>query len=267
MRGRITKRAVDAIEDGVLWDPELRGFGVRARTGGGKYYVLKFRSGGKQHWHTIGRHGSPWTPEQARKEARRILGELTIGKNPRGEARTTVTDAVEGFIEAHCRHLRSAAQSAYLLRKYVVGRWAPRKVAAIMHSDVVALLREVQGDDRTKRAYIANRVRAALSRFFKWAVSEALIPSRENPVAGTERRRGEVQRERVLTDEEIRKVWTAANDFPYGAIMHLLLATGQRRGEVGGMRWSELDLEGRTWRLPKERTKGNRDHFVPLTGC
>jgi hypothetical protein len=69
MRGKITKRAVDSLEDGVLWDPELRGFGVRVRKPGGKFYVLKFRSGRKQRWHTIGRHGSPWTPEQARKEA------------------------------------------------------------------------------------------------------------------------------------------------------------------------------------------------------
>ena len=128
----------------------------------------------------------------------------------------------------------------------------------------MAILRDVQGDDRTKRAYIANRVRAALSRFFKWAISEAMIPSRENPVAGTEPRRGEIKRERVLTDEELRRVWEAAGGFPYGAIIRLLLATGQRRNEVGGMRWSELDLEGRTWRLPKERTKGNRDHLVPL---
>ena len=112
----------------LLWDPELRGFGVRARAGGGKFYVLKFRVGGKQRWHTIGRHGSPWTPEQARKEARRILGELTIGKSPRGEARATVADAVEGFIEAHCRHLRSGNQTACLLRKDVVGRWGSRRV-------------------------------------------------------------------------------------------------------------------------------------------
>ena len=81
MRAKITKRAVDALDDGILWDPELRGFGVRAR-GTGKYYMLKFRSGGKQRWHTIGRHGSPWTPEQARREARRILGEMTVGKSP-----------------------------------------------------------------------------------------------------------------------------------------------------------------------------------------
>jgi integrase len=126
----------------------------------------------------------------------------------------------------------------------------------------VSLLREVQGADKTKRIHIANQVRLALSRFFKWAISEALIPSRENPVAGTEPRRGEIPRE--LTDEEVGKVWRAACGWPYGAIVRLLLTTGQRRGEIGGLRWSELDLEERTWRLPKERTKGKREHLVPL---
>jgi Arm DNA-binding domain len=163
MRGKITKRVVDALEDGILWDPELRGFGIRARGGGGKFYVLKFRVGGKQRWNTIGRHGSPWTPEEARKEARRILGELTIGKSPRGEARATVADAIEGFIEAHCRHLRSGNQTAYLLRKHVVGGWGGRRVASIEHRDVVELLRDVQGDDRTARLYREPGTRGARS--------------------------------------------------------------------------------------------------------
>jgi integrase len=261
MRAKITKRAVDALEDGILWDPELRGFGVRAR-GGGKFYVLKFRSGHTQRWHTIGRHGSPWTPEQARKEARRLLGELATGKIPH-HGSTPVATAVAGFIEAHCRHLRSGGQTAALLHRHVISRWGARTLGSIGHGDIAMLLREVQGADKTKRIHIANQVRLALSRFFKWAISEALIPP-VNPVAGTEPRRGEIPRERVLTDEEVGKVWETARDWPYGAVVRLLLATGQRRGEVGGMRWSELDLEGRMWRLPKERTKGNREHTVPL---
>ena len=262
MRGKITKRAVDALEDGILWDPELRGFGVRARSGN-KHYMLKFRAHGKQRWHTIGRHGSPWTAEQARREARRILGELAAGRNvPAGKERITISDATQDFIEAHCRHLRSGDQIAWLLRKHIISRWGTRKVTSIEHRDVVALLHDVQGDDKAKRIRITNRVRMVLGRFFKWAISEALI--KENPVAGTEPRRGEAHRERVLTDAEIKAVWGAANDWPYGSIIRLLLATGQRRSEVGGMRWGELDLENRLWRLPKERTKSKRDHRVPL---
>ena len=151
------------------------------------------------------------------------------------------------------------------MRRNVVSRWGNRRIADITHRDIVELLADIQGPDRSRRAYIANRVRSALSRLFRWAISEAMIPSRENPVAGTEPRRGEIQRERVLSDHEVTAVWdAAASDFPHGHIVRLLLATGQRRNEVGGMRWSELDLAGRTWRLPASRTKGNRDHLVPL---
>jgi integrase len=154
-------------------------------------------------------------PEIARKEAKRILGEVAAGKAPRHpRAGTTVTEAVDGFVEAHCRHLRSGAQSAWLLRRHVVGRWGSRRLASIGHGDVVQLLRDVQGDDRTKRVRIANRVRMALNRFFRWAIAEALLPSRENPVVGTEPRLGEVKRERVLTDAEMAAVWEAADGWP-----------------------------------------------------
>ena len=139
MRAKINKRAVDALGEGVLWDSELRGFGVRARASRDKFYMLKFRIGGKQRWHTIGRHGSPWTPEEARREAKRLLGELASGRapgQPRGGA--TVAEAMEAFIEAHCRHLRSGAHMAAMLRRHVVGRWGTRRIAAIEHADVVA---------------------------------------------------------------------------------------------------------------------------------
>ena len=75
MSGRITKRSVDALElgapgtpDRMLWDCHLQGFGVRCRKSGKRYYVLKYRIGGRQRWYTIGTHGSPWTPETARRE-------------------------------------------------------------------------------------------------------------------------------------------------------------------------------------------------------
>src|SRR5882724_1588890 len=78
MQVKLTKRVVDALQsrgDEVrIWDVDIRGFGVRCRGLGGKYYFLKYRlSNGRQRWATIGRHGSPWTVETARKEARRLL--------------------------------------------------------------------------------------------------------------------------------------------------------------------------------------------------
>jgi len=83
---KITKRMVDSLKPGeVVWDSEMRGFGARCQRRD-KTYVLKYRFQGRQRWLSIGRHGSPWTPEKARIEARRLLGMVADGMDP-GEAR------------------------------------------------------------------------------------------------------------------------------------------------------------------------------------
>jgi hypothetical protein len=87
MQVKLTKRAVEALQsDGNevrIWDTDVRGFGARRRGLGRKYYFLKYRlPNGRQRWATIGRHGSPWTVETARKEARRLLGQIVDGEDP-----------------------------------------------------------------------------------------------------------------------------------------------------------------------------------------
>jgi Arm DNA-binding domain len=86
METRITKRAVDQLSgndrDNVVWDTEIKGFGLRCRRSGAKHYVLKYRTGGRQRWFTIGRHGSPWTVDTARREALRLLGLRAAGQDP-----------------------------------------------------------------------------------------------------------------------------------------------------------------------------------------
>ena len=72
-------------------------------------------------------------------------------------------------------------------------------------------------------------------------------------------------RDRVLSDAEAAAVWLAAPDNDYGRIVRLLLLTGCRRDEIGGLRWSEVDLEARTLTLPPERTKNRQTHVVPLS--
>src|SRR5271163_4011121 len=116
MRGKITKRSVDALKpeaDGaetVLWDSELKGFGVRVQRGGAKSYVLHYRvgtgRGAPLRKLTIGRHGSPWTAETARKEAKTLSGITAAGADPaadklaRREAPTTA-DPAERFLAEH----------------------------------------------------------------------------------------------------------------------------------------------------------------------
>jgi integrase len=99
---------------------------------------------------------------------------------------------------------------------------------------------------------------------FNWAIREGLdIPA--NPVLGTNRPAQPRSRERVLTDKELAEIWAALGDDDYGRIVKLLLLTAQRRGEVGGMRWNELDADINVWTIPGTRTKNHREHTVPLT--
>ena len=91
MRGKITKRAVDFLAakgaaEAVLWDTEIKGFGVRVRSGGAKTYILHYRAGAGRNAPlrklTIGRNGSPWTAQTARVEAKRLLGQVASGEDP-----------------------------------------------------------------------------------------------------------------------------------------------------------------------------------------
>jgi len=110
----------------------------------------------------------------------------------------------------------------------------------------------------------ADRARAALSKFFSWAMGEGLADA--NPVIGTNKAAGDAGgRERVLTDAELVAVWNAAPDSAFGRIVKLLALTGQRCSEIGDLSRSEIDTAERLIALPGARTKNGRAHSVPLS--
>ena len=102
-----------------------------------------------------------------------------------------------------------------------------------------------------------------ISKIFSWALDEEIIDA--SPAVRIKRPAEEQERERSLTDEEIQTLWPAftALGYPYGHALKLLLVTGQRRGEVGGMKWSEID--GDAWLLPGARAKSKQGHRIPLS--
>jgi integrase len=142
----------------------------------------------------------------------------------------------------------------------ILPQWRGRKIAEITRADIKVLLA-----DLAETPINANRIHSVLHTLFGWAVESDLITS--SPVAGLKRPNKETPRDRVLTDAELRAVWLAANkeSYPYGSVIKLLILTGQRRGEVAGMMWSELDLALGLWTLPRERVKNGRKHEVPLS--
>jgi integrase len=111
---------------------------------------------------------------------------------------------------------------------------------------------------------VANRVLAAFSKLCSWAVEREIIDT--SPCTGAKRPGVERARERILTDDELRNVWLAADQLggQYGALVKLLILTAARRTEVAAMRWAELDLKEALWTLPGNRTKNGQTHTIPL---
>src|SRR5262249_46713257 len=134
-------------------------------------------------------------------------------------------------------------------------------LASISRATVAAQLRIIA---KEHGPVAADRARAALSKFFSWAMGEGLAQA--NPVIGTNKAASDNKpRDRVLTDKELATLWNGLTDNDYGRIVRLLILTACRRGEIGSLRWSEINNEGRLIALPGERTKNSRTHDVPLS--
>jgi integrase len=248
--------------NGWLWDTQCVGFGARRQTNGCFYYV-RYRHNGTQIVKSIGRHGSPWTPDTARNEARRLLGIVAGGFDPHAKllAGEGFATAVDRYLERKRASLRPNSfrgAEHYLrnhsapLRKLRLDEIDRRKVATLL------------GQIETASGPIArNRLRSTLSAFFAWAIQEGLVET--NPVAGTGKADEGNSRERVLTHDELRKLWRSLGDGSFADIVRLLLLTGQRRNEIGGLQWSEVDLARKLIALAPDRTKNGRQHEVPLS--
>lgn len=278
-RLRITKAAVDAAtagtSDAYLWDELLAGFGLKVTPSGTKTYLVQYRAGGrgsKTRRVTIGRHGSPWTPAAARTEAERLLFAVSSGADPQADklAKRQV-DIDLSFSRYAARYLNdygrrnwrprtwSAVESN--LRRFAIPVLADKPINMIARADLV---RVFDGLPRQSPALPRN-IFAHLRRLFSWAEERGDLD--RSPFTNMRSPPSVASRERVLTDHEIRTVWSATHaqkgNFP--AIVRLLLLTGQRRDEVAAMRWEELHRSSAEWRLPGARTKNARDHLLPLT--
>ena len=277
MRERITKRAVDDLTapekgEAVLWDTALAGFGVRAR-GAAKTYILFYRAGrgrrAPMRKLTIGRHGSPWTAESARAEAKRLLGFVADGKDPAAARAAdreapTVAELAARFLAEHVeakRKDRTAAEYRRLLDKLIVPALGRRKVADVTRADVARLHHGMQDVP-----YQANRVLAVLSKMFNLAEAWELRPDGSNPCRHLERF-AEKGRERMLSPDELARLGEAlaAHDAtPYvPAAVKLLLFTGARLAEVLGLTWETVDFERGEARLPDSKTGAKTLHLPP----
>ncbi len=261
---KITKLVVERLPaDGKwLWDTTLQGFGVRRQKGGAFYYV-RYRLGGGQRIKSLGLHGH-LTPDTARAQALAALGKAAVGVDPFPEAAPVAESFGAGverylaqrklklkprsFVEVE-RHLRKDAKPLVTAKLNAIDR---RKIAVLLG-----------GIETTNGPFARNQVRASLSAFFSWTVKEGLLET--NPVTATAKAEGSGPRDRVLSQEELVTIWRGLGEDRFSNIVRLLILTGQRRNEIGGLRLSEIDFDRGLIVLPPARTKNKRQHELPLS--
>jgi integrase len=279
MRGKITKRAVDALRptaderELVLWDSELAGFGVRVQRGGAKTYILKYRAGtGREaplRKLTIGKHGSPWTADEARAEAKRLSGLVAHGKDPAGaksaaKAAPTVVDLAQRFLTEHAeakRKTSTAKEYRRLLDHVVLPALGKKRVADITRQDV-ARLHHARRTTPTE----ANRALAVISAMFNMAERWGERPDGSNPCRHVEKY-PQRRRERMLSSGELARLGNVLAGYDgspyYAAAIKLLVFTGARLGEVLGLQWKWIDFELGEVRLPDSKTGAKTLHLPP----
>jgi integrase len=270
---KLTKPNIAKLElpegksDALFFDDDVPGFGLRIRAGGKKTWIVQYRVGKQQRRVTLGTT-SALDPEKARKAARERLAQVTLGGDPQSDkikARASAAITFGSLVNTYLQFKEaSVRESTYAeTKRYLSEHWKTlHKVAIheIRRRDIAVRLTEIS---KESGPIAAARARVALSGMFTWAVREGIVDA--NPVIGTNKPAEPKSRDRVLTDTELAEVWAACPDNDYGRIVKLLLLTGGRREEIGGLTWQEINIGRAELNLPANRTKNARPHIIPLS--
>lgn len=291
-KGRVTKRAVDALEcppgkdRAFLWDDALAGFGVAAFASGKKVYVVQYRSNGRSRRATIGDHGR-LTPDEARREARKLLGAVETGSDPIEDRRAaravrTFDQVAEEFLEIHARakrKARTAEEYRRVLELHVLPALGAKRIVDVKRADVAKIHAKMASTPA-----VANKVLAIISAAWNWAARRDEVVAGSNPAQGIEFYRIQ-SRERFLGTEELARLgdalrrgeteglpWTVdegkstARHAPRpenrrivldpfaAAAIRLLLFTGARLREILHARWEQVDFERGLLNLPDSKS-------------
>jgi integrase len=293
MQKKITKRAVDDMRPGeFLWDTELKGFGVKCTGSGSRIYIVQVRMLGDSiigpdgvvlprsrvapRRYTIGRHGSPWAPEEARERARTLLHAARDGKDPRAAVeQLRETPTLRQFAATYHakrgtrgkgkgrkpKKPRSIEEDNRNLKLHILPELGDKKLTAISADDVDAFHTSMEATP-----IAANRCLALLSHIFTVAMAAKDMPKSENPCSSVEKFPEEV-RDRHLSREEIARLGKALTasqkQEPASALacIRLLILTGCRLSEILTLQWDWVKLDHGRLELPDSKT-GKKD--VPL---
>lgn len=261
---KITLTVVKALEPGeVVQDVELKGFGVRRQRDAISYFVRK-RIKGRLKRITIGRHGSPWTPETARKKAGALLQDIAAGGDPVAKRRAEMArgklfgEIADDFLKTHGSTVKLTTYTVYesLVRVQLKPYFSKKPMASLVRGDIAKFHAAWSHQQRT-----ANHAVSVLSKIFAWAMETGYLPEGDNPCHGV-RRYPEVKRQRYLGTSELQAIGNAMAEMerngtlsPHvAAAIQLLLLTGARLREILTLRWEYVDLERRRLFLPDSKT-------------
>ncbi len=293
----ISKRTVDAAQAGsrdeFLWDNDVKGFGLKVTPAGGKIYVFQYRvarpgetANTPARRYTIGKHGN-LTPEQARARAKELAVLVVTGIDPREqeadklaekdaakreaeERRRTANEMafdrmadlwLDHYENEKGRRPSSISQASMVVRNHLKPALRNTPLPHIGRTDLQPIIDAIPAKQKAMR----RTVFAYASIFFGWAMRRGCIPA--NPLMSMAKPDAPKARDRVLSDAEVDAIWTASEALqaPWGQLYRLLLLTGQRKSEVAGLRWEELDRSAAIWTIPADRAKNDKVHIVPLS--
>lgn len=283
-KAKISKKVVDELpvtgKTYFCWDTQLSNFGVRVTANGSKAFVYRYRLGGRStpdQRTTIGKC-TTLTPDAARKIALDYAEKVRGGIDPVEEKKAALDARVQRkkadielafktYYQTYLdKRVKVEVPKSYffmesILRLHAAPTLADKPIDKITRKDLVGVIEAIPANQPA----IRRQTYLILSKLFKWAVGRDDIAA--SPMIGMNAPPTANARDRVLTDQEMALVLSAARTLGlvFGPFFELLAITGQRRSEVAGLDWSELNREEGLWTLPEERCKNGVTHLVPLS--
>jgi integrase len=282
LKKQLTDRFIETVDPpasgrAVYIDAKAPGLELRVSPDGRKSWSIRYRpKGGERNRETYGVYPAK-TLADARRRALAIAAKAVDGIDlPATEDREreaarkaaarpqTVGDLLDRYVESYCKpNQRKWQQAERIFETHVKPILGQKPLTELRRADIAELLDDLQ-NEKGFRAQV-NRVRSHIVAALNWGIEREWIEV--NPAAAIKKRKLERSRARVLSNDEIRAIWRAADMLsePRRSLVMAWILTGQRRDEVRCMTWGEVDSSRAVWTLPAGRNKGKRDHEIPLS--
>jgi integrase len=256
LKRRLTELAVRKLKPKpaayVVWDTLQRGLAIRVQPSGARAWKCIYSFHGRPRWLHLGDAGAIGLAD-ARTLAAEAMLAVARGKDPAAERKAergagTFAELAQRYLDEHARKAnKSWQQGDTLVRRYALPHWGKLQASTIARADVKAMMRRIEAP------ILANQVLAAVSAIFTWAVREEILPSNPCKLVA---RNAVRSRERVLSESELPRFWSAFDDAEAvtAAALRMILLTGQRSGEVTHMRREHI-VDG-WWELPGDPIPG-----------